>query len=85
MDKICDYIQFNDVCNSLDKMAANLADDIFMCIFMNGKFCILIRISPKFVPKVLIYNMPALVQVMDWRRTGDKPLSEPMLTRFTDA
>ena len=22
---------------------------------------------------------------MDWRRIGDKPLSEPMLARFTDA
>ena len=69
----------------LDKMAPNLADDIFMCIFMNGKFCILIRISPKFVPKVQIYNMPALVQVMAWRRTSNKPLSEPMLTQFIDA
>ena len=33
----------------------------------------------KFVPKGLIDNKPVLVQVMAWRRTGDKPLSEPML------
>ena len=54
-------------------------DDIFKCIFMNEKFCILIRISLKFVPKGLINNIPALVQIMAWRRLGDKPLSEPML------
>ena len=26
----------------------------------------------------------ALVQVMAWRRTGDNPLAEPMLTQFID-
>ena len=35
--------------------------------------------------KVLIDNKPVLVQVMAWRRIGDKPLSEPMLIQFTDA
>ena len=30
-------------------------------------------------------NKPALVQVMAWRRTGDKPLPELMLIQFTDA
>ena len=24
-------------------------------------------------------NIPSLVQIMDWRRPGDKPLSEPMM------
>ena len=42
-------------------MATNLADDIFKCIFMNEKFCILIKISLKFVPKGPIDNNPALV------------------------
>ena len=35
-------------------------------------------ISPEFVPKVQIDNIPALVQIMAWRRPGDKPLYEPM-------
>ena len=39
----------------------------------------------KFVPKGLINNNPALVQIMVQRRIGDEPLSEPMLTWFTDA
>ena len=34
-------------------------------------------ISLKFVPKGPINNIPALVQIMAWRRPGDKPLSEP--------
>ena len=60
------------------------ADDIFRCNFVNEKFCILIKISLKFVPKGPIDNNPALVEIMAWRPLGDKPLSEPMLTRFTD-
>ena len=36
-------------------------------------------ISLKCVPKVRINNIPALVQIMAWRRPGDKPLSEPMM------
>ena len=42
-------------------MAAILADDIFICIFLNGKFSILIKISLKFVPKGPIDNNQALV------------------------
>ena len=36
-------------------------------------------VSLKFVPKFPITNIPALVQIMAWRRPGDKPLSEPMM------
>ena len=39
----------------------NFADDIFRCILANEKFCILIKISLKFVPKDLINNNSALV------------------------
>ena len=28
--------------------------------------------------------MPTLLQIMAWRRAGDKPLSEAMLVCFTD-
>ena len=54
-------------------------DDIFNCIFLNEKVWILIKISLKFVPKGPINNIPSLVQIMAWRRPGDKPLSEPMM------
>ena len=68
----------------LNKMAAILADDIFKYIFLNKNFRISIKISLKFVPKVPLDNKSVLVQVMAWRRTGDKPLPKPMLTQFTD-
>ena len=54
-------------------------DDIFKWIFLNENVWIPIKISLKFVPKVPINNIPALVQIMAWRRPGDKPLSEPMM------
>ena len=38
-----------------------------------------IKISMKFVPKGSINIIPALFQIMTWRRPGDKPLSEPMV------
>ena len=52
---------------------------------MNETFCILIRISLKFIPEGSIDNKAALVQVMPWHQTGDKPLPEPMMAQFTDA
>ena len=61
------------------KNGRHFADDILKCIFLNENVWIPIKISPKFVPKGPINNIPALVQIMAWRRPGDKPLSEPML------
>ena len=57
----------------------HFADDTFKRIFFNENVWISIKISLKFVPKGPINNIPALVQIMAWRRSGDKPLSEPML------
>ena len=60
-------------------MVAILADDIFKCIFLNETDKIGIQISLKLVPKSLVDNKPALVQVMAWCQTGNKPLPEPMM------
>ena len=57
-------------------------DDIFKCILLNENVWILNKISLKFVPKGPINNIPSLVQIMAWRRPGDKPLSEPMVVRL---
>ena len=54
-------------------------DDIFKSIFLNENVWISIRISLKFVAKGSINNIPPLVEIMAWRRSGDKPLSEPMM------
>ena len=55
------------------------ADDVLKCIFLNENVWISLKIPLKFVRRGPINNIPALVQIMAWRRPGDKPLSEPML------
>ena len=67
-----------------DKMSAILADDNFRYIFPNENDTIPIRISLKFVPRSPFDNKPVLVGVMAWRRRGDRPLPQPMLTQFID-
>ena len=60
----------------------HFADDIFKRISFNENGWISIKISLKFVPNgpiTWINNTPALVQIMACRRSGDKPLSEPMM------
>ena len=51
----------------------HFADDIFKCIFLNENTSISINISLKFVPQGRINNIPALVPIMAWRQSGDKP------------
>ena len=76
----CDWDELTHL--PLDKMAAILADDTFKCIFLNENDWIPIRRSWKFVRKSPTDNKPALVLIMAWRWTGDKPLSEPMFTQI---
>ena len=57
----------------------HLPDDILKWIFLNENVWISIKISLKFFPKGPINNIPALVQIMAWRRPGDKPLYVPMM------
>ena len=81
--------RFNAMCHKWDRRDFNtmrprqngwhFPDDILKCIFLNENIWILIKISLKFVPKGPINYIPALVQIMAWRRPGDKPLSEPMM------
>ena len=60
----------------------HFADDISKCIFLIENVWISLHISLKFLPKVRIKNIPALFQIMAWRRSGDKPLSEPMMVKL---
>ena len=57
----------------------HFADDTFKHIFLNENVWISLKIPLKFAPRGQINNIPALIQIMAWRRPGDKPLSEPML------
>ena len=68
----------NSVKTLRPRQDGRLFPDSFKSIFFNENVQILIEISLTFVPKAPINNIPALVQIMAWRRPGDKPLSEPM-------
>ena len=57
-------------------------DDVFKWIFLNENVWISVEVLLKFVPMVPINNIVALVQIMAWRRSGDKPLSEPMMANL---
>ena len=57
----------------------HFADDIFKGIFLNESVWIRIKFSLKFVSKGPTNDIPAFLQIMAWRRTGDEPLYEPML------
>ena len=57
----------------------HFANDIFKCIFEDENVWIATKISLSIVRKGSINNIVSLVQIMTWRRSGDKPLSEPMI------
>ena len=63
----------------------HFADDIFKCIFVTGKFVSWFKLHWSFASKGPIDNKSVLVQVIAWRRGGDKLLSETMLTQLIDA
>ena len=74
---ICHQWRFNTLRSRQD--GRHFADDTFNRIFVNENVRIFINFSLKFVPKGPINNIPALVQIMVWRRPGDKPISEPVM------
>ena len=61
------------------------AEDVFKCIFLKEKFCIMIHISLKCVPECSIGKKLSLVQVMVWCWLGDEPLPELMTTQIYDS
>ena len=56
------------------------ADVLYNCIPSSQ-----LKWSCTLVPNGPIDNNKASVQIMVWRRIGDKPLSEPKITKLTDA
>ena len=49
----------------LEQNGRHFADVIFKRIFLKENTCIMVQISPKFVPKGPIIDKSVLVQVMD--------------------
>ena len=56
--------------------------DILKCISLNENIWFSIMISLNFVPMGTINNIPALVQIIVWRRSDDKPLSELVMVNL---
>ena len=88
-NKLCAYFMGYTVSVVLNTMrprqnGCHFPDNIFKRI-LNENCCISMKIPKKFVPQGPINNIPALVQIMAWRRSGDEPLPEPMMTLFNDA
>ena len=85
--KLYVVIQYRQISLSINTLrprqdGGHFPDDVFKCIFLNENAWISIKISLKFIPKGPINNIPALIQIMAWRRPGDKPLSEPMMIKL---
>ena len=59
-------------------------DDIFKCIFVKEIWCTLIQMALAFDVIGTIENNSAMVRVMAWRGTSDKPLPEPKITQLSD-
>ena len=71
--------ELNIIMSHIEAMKIIDADNILKLIILYQTYRILIQILLKFVPKGPNNDMPALVQIMAWWKTGAKPLSEPMM------
>ena len=71
------HITFNTLKPSQD--GRQFPDNNFKCISLNENTWIASNISMKYFPKGPINIIPALVQKMARHRSGDKPLSEPIM------
>ena len=65
-----------EVTSEPEQNGCHVADVIFKFISLNESYCCFIKISLKFVHNSPVDNKSALVEVMDWRQTDDKPLTE---------
>ena len=72
------------ICDHSNTNGRHFPEDTLKWVFVTEIVWISIKTSLKFVPGGLINNIPTLVQIMAWHRIGNKPLSEPMMTSFTD-
>ena len=79
------HICFNFSFNTLrpGQNGSHFTDETLKCILLNGNVRIQFKSLLMFVPNGPINNIPALVQLMAWRRPGAKSLSEPMVVRLS--
>ena len=65
-----------------ERNGRHFPDDFWNAFFVNENISISITISLKYISKGSINNILALFLIMAWRRSGDKPLSEPTMASF---
>ena len=65
-----------------DKLAAIFQTTISNAFSWTKMLGFRLKFHWSFFPKGRINNIPSLVQIMAWRRPGDKPLPEPMMVRL---
>ena len=68
----------------LTQYSQRFPDGISKSIFLKENAQISFKISLKFVPKQPNTNIQALVRILAWRWSGDKPLSQPIMAYFDD-
>ena len=59
----------------------HFADDTFKCIFLEN-FCIGFKCYGNMFARVQLTIIRHFIQIMAWCRTGDKPLSDPIMASF---
>ena len=79
------HINFNRISHSFNTLMSRQDSHHFGdVIFLNENVRMSIKISVEFVfKKGPMNDLPTLVQIMTWRRPGDKPLSEPMMVSLS--
>ena len=79
------YILYQEIIFNTMRLRQNdrhFADDILNRILLNWNISISNEISLKCVPKYPTNNIPALIQIMAWCPSDNKPISEPMKVSF---
>ena len=83
LGEFCSYLMWN-ILDGLRQNGRHFADDIFKYIFLNENCYFIFKFHLKFVPKCLIDNKLTLAEILACRRSGDKPLPEPLMALSTD-
>ena len=74
------------ICIVLTQVGRDKMTDIFTTIFSNEfPWMKIFEFWIQFDWSLFLDNITPLVQILAWRRTGDKPLSEPMMPYVGDA
>ena len=76
----CKYLLINTLW--LRQNGRYFTDDIFKRISLNEDVWIFINNCLMYIPRGAIDSISGLVQIMDWCRIGDKPLSQSVMAYF---